>query len=103
MRGAAVARAVARLPYWNGGVVEGRVRTVGRKELEALVAVLQQQLASKDNIIVGSWTITYSKDFGAFMFEKCEIGGYCEERPSVIRVDGHILDRGGPLLGDDLA
>jgi hypothetical protein len=74
---------------------------MGRKELEALVAVLQQQLAAgTDNVIVGSWTITFSRDFNAFMFEKCEIGGYCEERPSVIAMDGKILDKGGPLLGD---
>jgi hypothetical protein len=74
---------------------------VGRKEIEALVAVLQAQLkADSDNVITGTWTITFSKDFNAFMFEKCEIGGYCEERPSVISVEGKILDRGGPLLGD---
>jgi hypothetical protein len=73
---------------------------VGRKELEALVAVLQQQLAGSDNVIVGTWSIVYSKDFNAFLFEKCEIGGYCEERPSVISVEGQLLDRGGPLLGD---
>jgi hypothetical protein len=74
---------------------------MGRKEIEALIAVLQQQLkAGDDNVITGSWTITYSRDFGAFMFEKCEIGGYCEERPSVISTEGKILDRGGPLLGE---
>ena len=74
---------------------------MGRKEIEALIAVLQQQLKAGDNnVIIGSWTITYSRDFGAFMFEKCEIGGYCEERPSVISTDGKVLDRGGPLLGE---
>jgi hypothetical protein len=74
---------------------------MGRKELEALMHILQAQLASdKDNVITGTWTITYSRDFNAFMFEKCELGGYCEERPSVISVEGKILDRGGPLLGD---
>lgn len=76
---------------------------MGRKELEALVRVLQQQLAAADNIITGTWTITFARDFNAFMFEKCELGGYCEERPSVIGIDGKIIDRGGPLLGDDLA
>ncbi len=76
---------------------------MGRKELEALVRVLQQQLATADNIITGAWTITFSRDFNAFMFEKCELGGYCEERPSVIGVDGKVIDKGGPLLGDDLA
>jgi len=78
--------------------------TVGRKELEALIAILRQQLdAGSDNVVVGSWSITYSKDFNAFLFDKCELGGYCEERPSVISVDGKILDRGGPLLGDDVS
>ena len=75
---------------------------MGRKELEALVAVLQQQLKAGGDMIVGTWTITFSRDFNAFLFEKCEIGGYCEERPSVIRVDGKVLDKGGPLLGEDL-
>lgn len=74
---------------------------MGRKEFEALVAILQQQLkAGQDSIITGSWTITFSRDFNAFMFEKCEIGGYCEERPSVIGLDGKVLDKGGPLLGE---
>jgi hypothetical protein len=74
---------------------------MGRKELEALIAVLQAQLkAGSDNVITGTWTIAYSKDFNAFLFEKCELGGYCEERPSVINLEGKILDRGGPLLGD---
>ena len=76
---------------------------MGRKELEALVRVLQQQLAAGDNVITGTWTITFSRDFNAFMFEKCELGGYCEERPSVIGVDGKVIDKGGPLLGEDLA
>ncbi|HEY8172673.1 MAG TPA: hypothetical protein VIH21_06270 [Dehalococcoidia bacterium] len=74
---------------------------MGRKELEALIAVLQQQLAhGAENVITGTWTITFSKEFNAFMFEKCELGGYCEERPSVISMEGNILDRGGPLLGE---
>lgn len=74
---------------------------MGRKEIEALVAVLQEQLAHwDDNIIVGTWSISYTRDFGAFQFDKCELGGYCEERPSVISTTGKVLDRGGPLLGD---
>jgi len=74
---------------------------MGRKEIEALVAVLQEQLRRwDDNVVVGTWTITYSRDSGAFQFEKCELGGYCEERPSVISVEGKVVDRGGPLLGD---
>lgn len=73
---------------------------MGRKELEALVAVLQDQLKrGADNVILGTWTITYSRDFQAFQFEKCEIGGYCEERPAVVSLAGKVLDKGGPLLG----
>lgn len=72
---------------------------MGRKELEALMKALQSQLDNwKDNVIVGTWTIVYSKDHEAFLFEKCELGGYCEERPSVIGFDGKVLDKGGPLL-----
>ncbi|MBI5288727.1 MAG: hypothetical protein HY873_07110 [Chloroflexi bacterium] len=73
---------------------------MGRKEIEALLKVLQEQLDHwKDNVILGTWTITYSRDHGAFLFEKCELGGYCEERPSVISTEGKLLDKGGPLLG----
>ena len=74
---------------------------MGRKELEALIAVLQQQLAlGRDGVVVGSWQIVFSRDHNAFLFEKCELGGYCEERPSVVALDGKVLDRGGPLLGE---
>lgn len=73
---------------------------MGRRELEALIKVLQDQLArGRDNVVLGSWQIIYSRDHDAFLFEKCEIGGYCEERPSVISVSGNVIDRGGPLLG----
>lgn len=74
---------------------------MGRKELEALIAVLQQQLKEgRENLITGTWTIIFSRDHNAFLFEKCELGGYCEERPAVIGVDGKVLDKGGPLLGE---
>ena len=74
---------------------------MGRKEIEALIAVLQQQLAlGREGVVTGTWQILYSRDHDAFLFEKCEMGGYCEERPSVISVSGKVLDRGGPLLGD---
>lgn len=73
---------------------------MGRRELEALIAVLQEQLAKgRESVITGTWQIVYSRDFDAFMFEKCELGAYCEERPSVISVSGQMLDAGGPLLG----
>lgn len=72
---------------------------MGKKELEALMEALRSQLANwKDNVVVGTWTIIYSKDHNAFLFEKCELGGYCEERPSVISLEGKVLDKGGPLL-----
>ncbi len=74
---------------------------MGRKELEALIAILQQQLnKGLDGVVLGSWQIVYSRDHQAFLFEKCELGGYCEERPSVVGLSGKVLDRGGPLLGD---
>ncbi len=74
---------------------------MGRKELEALIMVLQQQLAlGHDNVAIGSWNIGYSRENGAFTFDKCEMGGYCEERPSVVSLAGAVLDRGGPILGD---
>ena len=48
---------------------------MGRKELEALIAVLQQQLAKQqDGVVVGTWNIVYSRDHDAFLFEKCELG-----------------------------
>lgn len=74
---------------------------MGRKEIEALIAVLQQQLAEgRDGVVVGTWEIHYERERNAFLFDKCEMGGYCEERPSVVALDGTVLDKGGPLLGD---
>lgn len=75
---------------------------MGRKEIEALVAVLQQQLtlSPQESVVGGSWQIHYNRDRAAFLFDKCEMGGYCEERPSVISVAGEVLDRGGPILGE---
>lgn len=73
---------------------------MGRKQLEALVAVLEQQLQlGGDCLAVGAWAIRYDKERDAFQFDKCEFDGYCEERPAVIRLSGEVLDRGGPLLG----
>ncbi|HZP55962.1 MAG TPA: hypothetical protein VFC53_00250 [Dehalococcoidia bacterium] len=72
---------------------------MGRKELETLIKILQDQLAKgQDGVVIGTWQIIYSRDHQAFLFEKCELGGYCEERPSVVGLDGKVLDRGGPLL-----
>ena len=72
---------------------------MGKQELEALVSVLQQQLAlGREGVVTGTWEIRYDKERGAFLFDKCEFGGYCAERPSVIALDGAVLDPGGPLL-----
>lgn len=73
---------------------------MGSKELQALVDVLQEQLAlGREGHVVGSWTIQYDKTRNAFMFNKCEDGVYCEERPAVIGLDRTVLDPGGPLFG----
>jgi hypothetical protein len=73
---------------------------MGREQLEALVTVLQQQLAlGVDSLAPGTWDIRYDKEKDAFYFDKCEWGGYCEERPVVISLTGEVLDKGGPLLG----
>jgi len=72
---------------------------VGSKELRALVEVLERELAQgREGHIVGTWTIRYEKERGAFAFDKCENDGYCEERPSVIALDGAVLDPGGPIV-----
>jgi hypothetical protein len=72
---------------------------MGRKQIEALVRVLQEQLAlGGDSVITGTWEIRYDKEREAFAFDKCEFGTYCEERPAVVALDGRVLDRGGPLL-----
>lgn len=74
---------------------------MGTKELQALVEVLQGQLAQgREGHIIGAWAIHYDRERGAFSFDKCENDGYCEERPSVIALDGSVLDKGGPLFGD---
>ena len=73
---------------------------MGTKELQALVEVLQDQLShGLDGHILGTWTIHFDKERGAFAFDKCENDGYCEERPSVIALDRTVLDPGGPLFG----
>lgn len=72
---------------------------MGREQLQALVRVLQEQLAlGHDGVVAGTWEIRYDKEREAFAFDKCEFGTYCEERPSVIGLDGTVIDRGGPLL-----
>ena len=70
---------------------------MGREQLEALRKILEQQLALDRNVVGGTWEIRYDKERNAFAFDKCEFGGYCEERPSVIALDGEVLDPGGPI------
>jgi len=75
---------------------------VGTKELEALVQILQTEIAKgRDNHVTGTWHIHFEKERKegpAFSFNKCESEVYCEERPSVIGVDGSVYDAGGPLF-----
>jgi hypothetical protein len=72
---------------------------MGREQLEALIKVLREQIdLGMEGVVVGTWEIMYDKEKKAFVFDKCEFGGYCEERPSVVKMDGTVLDRGGPLL-----
>ena len=49
---------------------------MGRDQLEALVRILQDQLAEgPQGVIVGSWSIRWDKDIEGFYFDKCEWGG----------------------------
>lgn len=77
----------------------GRGGHVGSRELRALVTVLEQELArEREGHVLGTWTIRYDGERGAFTFDKCENDGYCEERPSVLALDGAVLDPGGPIV-----
>ena len=71
---------------------------MGAKELEALIEVLRGQTElGRDGHVLGTWVIRYNKEQGAFSFDKCESEIYCNERPSLIALDGAVLDPGGPL------
>ncbi|HXU23714.1 MAG TPA: hypothetical protein VN697_06775 [Tepidiformaceae bacterium] len=73
---------------------------MGREEIAALIAVLQAEAGKPNNgLALGTWKIEYNKKRGAFVFDKCENEGYCEERPAVIAMSGEVLDKGGPLFG----
>jgi len=73
---------------------------MGREEIAALIAILTHQLAlGTAGVAVGTWKIGFDKKRSAFVFDKCENEGYCEERPAVVAVDGSVLDPGGPLFG----
>jgi hypothetical protein len=73
---------------------------MGLKELQALVDVIQGEIAKgRDNHVTGTWHIHFEKrgDDPVFSFNKCESEVYCEERPTVFGVDGSLVDPGGPL------
>ena len=73
---------------------------MGNEELKALIAVLTAQVElGRESPAFGAWKISYDKKRSAFIFDKCEEGGYCEEKPAVIGKDGTVLDPGGPLFG----
>ncbi|MBA4180610.1 MAG: hypothetical protein C0506_08495 [Anaerolinea sp.] len=73
---------------------------MGREELAALIAVLTAQLEQgRSSPAIGTWKIEFDKKRNAFVFDKCENEGYCEERPAVISLTGEVLDPGGPLFG----
>ena len=74
---------------------------MGRHELEALVSIIQAQLAQgPGNAVAGTWTISFDRERQAFVFDRCEFGAYCEERPTVLSLSGEVLDPGGPVLAD---
>lgn len=71
---------------------------MGSKELAALAAVIEAELArGREGHVLGTWTIRFDKERQAFSFDKCE-HDYCEERPALIGVGGEVLDPGGPLF-----
>lgn len=73
---------------------------MGREELAALINILQQmQQEGLSSPAIGTWKIGFDKQRQAFVFDKCENEGYCEERPAVVALDGRVLDAGGPLFG----
>ncbi len=71
---------------------------MGREQLAALARVIEDQLSrGREGVVAGTWEVRYDKERGAFLFDKCEFGGYCAERPSIIALDGTVLDPGGPI------
>lgn len=73
---------------------------MGREQIAALIAVLQaENEKGTGSVVLGTWSIHFDKARDAFVFDKCENDGYCEERPSVVGVNGQVLDPGGPLFG----
>lgn len=73
---------------------------MGKEQIAALIEILQSQMeAGRDSYALGTWHIHYDKSRNAFVFDKCENEGYCEERPAVVGADGTVIDPGGPLFG----
>lgn len=78
---------------------------MGMKELQALIDVLQAEVAKgRDNLVTGTWHIHFERrgETPVVSFSKCESEVYCEERPTVFAADGSgaVIDRGGPLFGE---
>ncbi|MEO9256183.1 MAG: hypothetical protein ABI305_11610 [Tepidiformaceae bacterium] len=72
---------------------------MGREEIAALIAVLTaEQEKGTEGHALGTWSITFNKKKSAFVFNKCENEGYCEERPAVLALNGDVIDPGGPLF-----
>jgi hypothetical protein len=73
---------------------------MGKEQLAALAEIIKRQLDDgAETPLIGTWTVEFNKDKQVFYFGKCEFGGYCEERPTVVSLSGEVVDRGGPLLG----
>jgi hypothetical protein len=71
---------------------------MGREELAALARIIDEQLREgTESALVGTWSIRFDGEQRRLYFEKCEFGDYCEERPTVIDLEGTVIDRGGPL------
>jgi len=73
---------------------------MGKEQIAALIAFLEQENSKgASSLALGTWSIHFDKARDAFVFDKCENDGYCEEKPVVVGVDGHVIDPGGPLFG----
>jgi hypothetical protein len=76
---------------------------MGREQLAALARIIEAQLAEgPDNAVIGTWTIRYDGERQVLYFDKCEDGYYCQERPSVIDLEGRVIDKGGPILIEEV-
>ncbi len=72
---------------------------MGREEIAALIRILERELEKgTEGLVLGTWHIHFDRKRRAFLFDKCENEGYCEERPAVVGVDGTVIDPGGPLF-----